>query len=199
MKKGDPLAGLSKPWRRWEPLRRQARSAFTLVEMLVVIAILGILMAMMVPAAGMIMKRARISNTRGDANVVASVLLKYQMEYNRWPSTYVENSVDSTDSIWVNMMAPQPDGGLLPTNPKRIVFFEAGGGALEDDSSSPHAGSFVDSWGNPFRFRLNQTGTDQMDNPNVDIGGQIRAQALAWSAGPDGNHATWDDNVAGWE
>ena len=82
------------------------KAAFTLVEMLVVIAILGILMAMMVPAAGLVLKRTKISNTRGDAGLVAAALMKYQAEYNRWPATYAPDAKDTTDPDWVNMMAP---------------------------------------------------------------------------------------------
>ena len=29
--------------------------------------------------------------------------------------------------------------------------------------------------------------------------GTIRAQAIAWSAGPDGKHETWEDNATSWE
>ena len=56
------------------------KKGFTLVEMLVVVAILGILMAMMIPAAGLIVKRAKISTARGDAGVAGTVLLRYQSE-----------------------------------------------------------------------------------------------------------------------
>ena len=37
------------------------KKGFTLVEMLVVIAILGILMAMMIPAAGLVLRKAKIA------------------------------------------------------------------------------------------------------------------------------------------
>ena len=179
--------------------RTNPRAAFTLVEMLVVIAILGILMAMMVPAAGLIMKRAKLSSTRGDAGVVASVLLKYQAEYNRWPSTYVPDAVDTTDADWVNMMAPKPGSGSVPTNPKRIVFFEPGGGALS--TKAPFAGAFVDLWGTPFKFILDLDGDGQIENPHVNVGGQIRARVLAWSAGSDTNYATFleSEKVESWE
>ncbi|MGD9613608.1 MAG: type II secretion system protein [Kiritimatiellia bacterium] len=174
-----------------ENQRRKAvrpQAAFTLIELLVVLAILGILMAMMVPAAGIIMKRTKISNTRGDAGVVATILLKYRAEYNRWPSVYVPDVNDRTDKDWVAIMCPPADATARPKdNFKLIAFMEQGGAA------------FVDAWGMPFKFRLDQTGNGEMANPNVEIGGVLKTQVAVWSAGPDGDFDTWADNVAGWE
>lgn len=175
-------------------------SGFTLIELLVVLAILGILMAMMVPAAGLIMKRMAKARTQSDANVAASVLQKYQAEYNRWPPAYMPEGKGETTAEWVDLMAPKPEESkdiYKLNNPKRIVFFEPGGGALA--AGGDYKGAFVDAWGKPFSFRVDLEGTGEMDNPNVDVGGKLRARSLAWSAGPDGDLETWEDNVAGWE
>ena len=138
------------------------------------------------------MKRAKISNTKSDAGVVASAMQKYQTEYNRWPATYASGR-DTTDDDWVDMMGPKPGSGPVPTNPKRIVFFEPGGGALNAD------GAFADTWGKPFRFRLDETGLGEIQNPDPDTGGILRGRVVAWSAGPDGDYETWEDNVKSWE
>ncbi|HRT06143.1 MAG TPA: type II secretion system protein, partial [Kiritimatiellia bacterium] len=118
------------------------KKGFTLVELLVVIAILGILMAMMVPAAGVIIRRAKMAQAKSDAAVVTSVLLKYRAEYNRWPGFATNNETQHlTDTAWVQAMSPAPGEPMLAANPKRIVFFEAGAGALDKTT-----GAFIDPW-----------------------------------------------------
>ena len=170
------------------------KKGFTLVEMLVVIAILGILMAMMVPAAGLVLKRAKVSQAKSDSGVVVTVLLKYQSEYNRWPAFAVDATPQHlTDSNWVLTMSPAADGVPPAQNVKRVVFFEAGGGGLEEAT-----GNFVDPWGRPFQYQVDADRDGSMPHP--DQGGSLlRAQALAWSAGPDGVYETWDDNATSWE
>lgn len=171
------------------------KKGFTLVEMLVVVAILGILMAMMIPAAGLIVKRAKISTARGDAGVAGTVLLRYQSEYNRWPGIMAGKDRTYTDVEWVATMSPAPGGALDPNNMKKVKFFEPGAGAL--GTVEPNVGAFVDPWGNPFEYKVDADRNEEIPDPETDT--VVRARVLAWSAGPDGDYDTWDDNVKGWE
>jgi prepilin-type N-terminal cleavage/methylation domain-containing protein len=170
------------------------KKGFTLVEMLVVIVILGILMAMMVPAAGVILKRAKVAQAKSDAGVVVTVLLKYYSEYNRWPAfAFNADPQHLTESLWVQTMSPSPDGVPPDQNVKRIVFFSAGGGVLEQAT-----GNFIDPWGKPFEYQVDLDRDGNLANPNGE-GQTLRAQVVAWSAGPDGDYATWPDNATSWE
>lgn len=179
---------------------KRERVGFTLIELLVVIAILGILMAMMVPAAGLILRRAKVAQAKGDAGVVTTVLMKYFAEYNRWPGLPPggENRL-TTDNVWVQAMSPEPrQDGDEPSayNFKGLRFFEPSGGALAPDGQL-HAGAFIDPWGTPFQYQMDDDRDGTVPHPSGD--GIIRAQVVAWSAGPDGDYETWADNATSWE
>ena len=177
------------------------QTGFTLVEMLVVIAILGILMAMMVPAAGLIMKRAKNSTARGDAGVVAATLMKYRLEYNRWPPLIPANGPNDylTDKSWVEVMAPPPGAPRTTANFNLIVFFEPGGGAVATNGA--YAGAFVDPWGRPFMYRVDADGDGQIESPDPNATQPIPAQVIAWSAGSDGDYTNFanEEKLESWD
>ena len=182
---------------------------FTLVELLVVIVILGILLAMMVPAAGMILKRVKVSQARTDAQVVVATMSKYRMEYNRWPDgEEVEGSEGhpATTKKWVDIMNPEITTGTSAkrdkNNFRQLRFIEMGKGMKIE--SGDYEGGFGDPWGHakgrvPYLYALDDDGDGMIPNPNTESNNLIRADVIAWSAGPDGDFSTWKDNVGSWE
>jgi len=61
------------------------KRAFTLVEMLVVIAVIALLAAMIFPAFGMIKRRASIQKAQTELKLVASAITDYKHQYGHYP------------------------------------------------------------------------------------------------------------------
>jgi prepilin-type N-terminal cleavage/methylation domain-containing protein len=178
------------------------KNGFTLIEILVVIAILGILMGMTIPAASTIVKKAKRSTARTDAAVVQSALMQYRAEYNCWPGfAKGKNEKHLTDEEFLETMMPPADGKLPDENLKRLRFIEGG----KDVIGPGNAGGkdkYIDPWGNPFQYLVNETPKETMGLGSFGSGydgpKDIRAKVLVWSAGEDGDYETWEDNVWSW-
>lgn len=179
------------------------KQGFTLIEILVVIAILGILMGMTIPAASTIVKKAKRSTARTDAAVVQSGLMAYRGEYGSWPEfAKGRHSQHLTDHEFLETMMPSPEGRPPEENLKRVRFIE-GGKDVVGPGNKGGDDQYIDPWGNPFQYLVNETPKETMGLGNFGSGyegpEEIRAKVLVWSAGEDGDYGTWEDNVCSWE
>jgi prepilin-type N-terminal cleavage/methylation domain-containing protein len=69
------------------------RRAFTLVEMLVVIAVIATLAAMIFPAFGLIKRRAAIQKAQTELKLVASAITDYKNQYRHYPPDHPGNPI----------------------------------------------------------------------------------------------------------
>ncbi len=73
------------PTDRSRPCASGARAGFTLLELLVVMAIIGILIGIMLPAFGGMKKKARVNQATADVNALATAIRAYHTELGNWP------------------------------------------------------------------------------------------------------------------
>ena len=65
------------------------RNAFTLIELLIVIAIIGILIAFLAPAVGGALKRARVTSVRAEISQLETAIGKFRSVYNMDPPSSI--------------------------------------------------------------------------------------------------------------
>ncbi len=139
-------------------------AAFTLVELLVVIAIIVILMGLLLAAVPAVKEAARKAEARNTANMVVTAINSYYTEYARFPPTDDPNQPASASSGVVDdiVVGDQRMGATIPNNavfytlrniakgpndsfaanPRKIVFYD--GKSANVSSSGSARGGFYD-------------------------------------------------------
>jgi prepilin-type N-terminal cleavage/methylation domain-containing protein len=72
----------------------QRTRAFTLIELLIVVAIIAILAAIAVPNFLEAQVRSKVSRAQGDLRTLATALESYKVDWNRYPADWVVERVD---------------------------------------------------------------------------------------------------------
>jgi len=120
------------------------KNAFTMVELLVVMAIIVLIASIMLPAIGSAKKAAMRSKARADIKMLHTAIMSFKNAYDRYPlhGTVVNQNID------INYYEHEENAVLIETlrgdheedNPRGISFIKITEGSLDED------GSFVDPW-----------------------------------------------------
>ena len=98
---------------------KQYRVAFTLVELLVVITIIGMLVGLLIPAVQMSKETARRTQCSRNQGELAKALMIYEQEKKSYPG-YVNQSLSPTNQprplSWLEMLLPYADQEALWKN-----------------------------------------------------------------------------------
>lgn len=96
--------------------------AFTLVELLIVIAIVGILMSLLFPAVSSALNSAKKTQAANDCTQIANAVVGFQTEYGYLPSS---PSGDITTNVGGDLLkALMGNTNSALGNPRGVVFIE---------------------------------------------------------------------------
>lgn len=126
------------------------RNAFTLIELLIVIAIIGILMSLLFPAVNSAIDAARKAQAKNDVVQIATAVTAYETEYGKLPAT--TEAAANVDKTLVETLT----GTATNNNPRGIVFLEVQG-QKKGKSGTNSSGSFVDPWGGNYKIIMDAT------------------------------------------
>ncbi len=189
----------------------QPRSAFTLVELLTVIAIIAVLMGLLFPTVGAVKESARKAQAKNDVTQLVTAVKAYYTEYGKYPIASPTSDEDFTyDSGNPNQALMAILMGANDTmNPRKIVFFEPpvakqpGRYGIEINSSGAPTSDFLDPWGGAYKIRIDVNYNNRVRE--LGSGKLLTTGVIAWSAGKDktdGSSKTspeYKDNVLSWE
>ena len=191
------------------------KKGFTLIELLVVVGIIGLLVAILLPAMNKMMQKAELATAKTDLSRIVSAWGQYYSEYGRWPvagsnqrlffpHAYQQPAAEGTEgmemtaAVMTNIMYPNVSlvGSRFNTHPVRTNFNPRGVVFMKYDTEGLGSVGMVDPWGNTYRFLF-----DLDKDGRVQRGGAmattVYANVIAWSLGPDGVLSS--DDVKSWE
>lgn len=173
---------------------------FTLIELLTVIAIIGVLAAIIIPAVGGVQTNALKTKTRGMFSQWTTALEQFRQDYGYVP--VFEFPGDS--ELFVQVL--QGDAEETEINPKNIRYYTFSQDAFgfDDDSDANNDDVVVDAFGNPnmgMAVDTNRDGEIDFTNgpPNledIDVPTPLRGTIVFWS---EKQPPLYTEEVATWE
>ena len=138
----------------WKKKTVHKKSAFTLIELLIVIAIIGILAGLAFQGVQIAIERANTTATKILFNQWTIALETYKMEYGTYPRDLLNDDQpillnEKKKAFYYSLVGRQFDGSKLSPqdrmyyNRKGLTFYTISEGEIND------AGNFVDGFGNP--------------------------------------------------
>jgi len=188
--------------------------AFTLVELLTVIAIIAILMGLLFPAIGIVKDQARKAEAKTACAGIVAAVKAYNTEYGKYPVADAASTADlkvggsesalNSDLFYI-LRARAQGKNQTPAhtyNPRRISFFEAKSATAP--SSNPSAfkggiadttGVFFDPWGGAYGVVIDADYNNEVDVKlqYSDFSNPVQTGCAAYSMGKDGKLGTAGD------
>ena len=165
-------------------MEARERGGFTLVEMLVVVAIIAILASILVPSVNSGLKSAKKRRAEVECQSIETAVRQFQSDFRYMPWGAYNEKKKMGEDKWAEDAA----------NQKNVMSFLQGSNVLqkaylEVPDSGKDDGVFYDPWGQPYVIGMDRNGDGQLKWN----GKTYKLAVMVYSYGPDGKDGTKDD------
>lgn len=138
------------------------KKAFTLVELLIVVAVLGILASIAVPVFQDYIKEAKESAAKDDLRILRNVISVYAAQHNNAPPGYADDDVSGTPGMIILLLQLRSTKLLtdMPKNPFNGLKYI---NTIANNDDMPAEATGENGWlykPSSKQFRLDWPGTD---------------------------------------
>ena len=173
--------------------KRQKSSAFTLIELLIVIVIIAILASVAFPVTALVMEQARRSEANNEVTQLKAAIGSYELEYSKLPfasGTGGEGDL-RMDTFQDNIISVLAGYNVAGLDTRKKAFYQGKRAKDAKTSKKPRGGVFgtdeqlqlADPWGREYYIVIDSN----YDNILEDLPGaedeEVRASVAVWSRG----------------
>lgn len=176
------------------------RAAFTLIELLTVIAIIAVLMGLLFPALNAVKENARKTQAKNDIVNLTAAVTAFNAEYSKYPIpankvpstgdyTYDAKSGNTNDLLLLILMAKETATPVV--NTRKIAFINPPIAKTPTGTANPKGGlgtnnQWYDPWGKPYSILMDADYDNTVTNPYTNAGpAALTMGCVGWSFGPD--------------
>jgi prepilin-type N-terminal cleavage/methylation domain-containing protein len=159
---------------------QKSPQGFTIIELLVVVAIIGVLMSLLFPAVQGALDAAKKAQAKNDVMQIATAIVGFDTEYGRLPG-----SNSAPEPLGTNILGALT-GSDTNLNPRKIIFLEVLNYRKGKGGISP-TGIFVDPWARSYYVALDGDYDNQV---GVSTNGTTTSNAAIMK-----KVGVWNDNT----
>jgi prepilin-type N-terminal cleavage/methylation domain-containing protein len=163
--------------------RTERLGAFTLIELLMVIAIVGILAGILIPTVGLVRENANVAASKSQISQYLTAIQSFKSEYGYYPFTDLLNGegeldlsdaqkskqfIETLSARDLTTFSPVTEGG----NRRRIQFYTFTENEIADGQGTSAVNTVVDRFGNNqirIVFDLDNNGSVSVPDPEGSL------------------------------